>query len=499
MATIHRAADIQEAVHLANRFKEDGTYDLFRGQTQEWAPHSSLIRKFLDPDKSVYTLALKQLEQFALWVSKTPGLGEIAKNDDAMLAVAQHYGIPTPLLDFSRDPGTAGFFASDAKKPLPEGTTSCIYCLNWADLEEMWADFRTVSPDLSELRLVDVSVSGLWRLEAQSGVFIFCRSNWDTWYDLDRISFPHSPYIPYPTRAEIYPEEKSALEILLDQYFAADKNRESAKNLMEMMRELAKTNPQIHFSRTETPIDRLHGPELTVDGKISADPSWIEADNPSWLNPVDGGFFDVKGGEIRLMTDLTKPPDIVGRDLNFAVLNSLRREPNIRSRTLRITLAGEMQLAPRIQDSLSWLWSGLRGLPYTAEELASGMGNCIQISLLYGSRVDHERETVEKCWGRSMQVEFGARDGSYTRAWVPIEIVKSALRQDLSAFLNPEGQKFLAKPESLFMICSNPRSLFDFRRLAHVFAMYLAPSQVVFRPGEEAFFSPSRLDGFGLP
>jgi hypothetical protein len=41
---IHKAANIEEAVELANELKAKGDYNWFRGQVQEWPPISSLFR-----------------------------------------------------------------------------------------------------------------------------------------------------------------------------------------------------------------------------------------------------------------------------------------------------------------------------------------------------------------------------------------------------------------------------------------------------------------------
>ena len=61
-------------------------------------------------------------------------------------------------------------------------------------------------------------VNNLWRLQAQRGVFLFCNFNYDMDFPLDKIIFPYTGYPSYPTRKIVYPSDKSALELLLDQY-----------------------------------------------------------------------------------------------------------------------------------------------------------------------------------------------------------------------------------------------------------------------------------------
>lgn len=41
------AANVEEAVAIAEIFKAEGRYDWFRGQLREWTPSSSLERKLL--------------------------------------------------------------------------------------------------------------------------------------------------------------------------------------------------------------------------------------------------------------------------------------------------------------------------------------------------------------------------------------------------------------------------------------------------------------------
>jgi hypothetical protein len=49
------------------------------------------------------------------------------------------------------------------------------------------------------------------------------------------------------------------------------------------------------------------------------------------------------------------------------------------------------------------------------------------------------------------------------------------------------------------MAINVPENLFDFRRLARVFVEQIVPTQVLSRQGSAAFFSPARVNQFGLP
>src|ERR1044071_2784803 len=212
----YRVRDVDEAIELALKLRSEKPYDLFRGQVRsEWKPYTSLMRLLLR-DPGALEGAQAQIIRFSLWLGGTPGLAEIAETDDAALAVAQHYGIPTHFLDFTTDPAVAGFFAADTQAPEP-GIESCIYCLNSSDLLSLWDTIRKVQGkagiEVPELEVVRPDVSNLWRLQAQSGAFLYAPTNWDVHYPMDRILFPYTGYPSYPTKQDIYPERKSQLEI----------------------------------------------------------------------------------------------------------------------------------------------------------------------------------------------------------------------------------------------------------------------------------------------
>jgi len=53
------------------------------------------------------------MEKFLGWTKATEGLEALASNDDAAIAVAQHYGFATHFIDFTTEPSVAGYFASE--------------------------------------------------------------------------------------------------------------------------------------------------------------------------------------------------------------------------------------------------------------------------------------------------------------------------------------------------------------------------------------------------
>ena len=222
----HKVNNVDEAVELANNLKEEGGYDLFRGQTKNWPLKSSFGRQV---DKNKKDEALEKMARFEWWVKRIKGLEEIAKHPDDMIAVAQHYGIPTNFVDFTASPRVAGFFASYGRLE-EENVESCILCLNSQELIKFWK--RLPSEYSPPPEILYLKVQNLWRLEAQHGVFLFCPyANFEQIYDLDRIYFPYSGQISSVKEDEIFPERKSQLEILLDQYFMNELLIDGEKNI----------------------------------------------------------------------------------------------------------------------------------------------------------------------------------------------------------------------------------------------------------------------------
>src|ERR1019366_5802472 len=61
------------------------------------------------------------------------------------LEFGRHYGIPSPLIDFSRSPYIAAFFAFSGVRPYESkrADRSAIYCVNVFELAGVWARLMT--------------------------------------------------------------------------------------------------------------------------------------------------------------------------------------------------------------------------------------------------------------------------------------------------------------------------------------------------------------------
>src|SRR5262249_14209593 len=139
-------------------------------------------------------------------------------------------------------------------------------------------------------------------------------------------------------------------------------------------------------------------------------------------------------------------------------------------------------LRPALYRGLNLLWDGLRRLPVTDAELASAIGNWVSLySLGFDVASDSatQQDIFDSLFGESIEVEFYALDWSRSVGFASVEALLEALRPDLAEVLTDEANMRAGNIKSLLQIVYSPSRLFDFRRLAGLFATQVVPSQLV--------------------
>ncbi len=101
---------------LRNAFDRFGYLWVFRGQTQaEWGLRTTLERAFDEPDANLRNfepiIENQSLDVFKLYLHHYLSTSESPRNDFEALALLQHFGGPTRLLDFTESPYVATYFA----------------------------------------------------------------------------------------------------------------------------------------------------------------------------------------------------------------------------------------------------------------------------------------------------------------------------------------------------------------------------------------------------
>jgi len=210
------ADDAEQAVQFARLLSHDRHCDLFRGQPVDWNPVPGVLRSSIDRQPSQ-----DRWQRFSGWAAAQPTFAGIARHPKKLAAIAQHYGVPTYLLDFSRNPRVAAFFATHTEVPPAEGL-GCIYCLRSGALDAShhhapaFMRYYEITPQTER-----VEVDGLFRMQAQEGSFVYAnQATWTSFFRVDVIRFPRTEPVASPHPGDIYPKTQSEIEQLVSDYFA---------------------------------------------------------------------------------------------------------------------------------------------------------------------------------------------------------------------------------------------------------------------------------------
>lgn len=160
---------VKDWKHLQEIFSSDALFKsqddfLFRGQRRsDWGLSPSLARLSENGNISK-KIADKQLEQFRYSIRGR--VKDVATLEDFdVWAIGQHFGLMTPLLDWSRSPFVSMFFAfedDDPKEESPKNYSRAIFALNKTKLDKLGVDIFVDSLSSEHDRLI--SQSGLFTI-----------------------------------------------------------------------------------------------------------------------------------------------------------------------------------------------------------------------------------------------------------------------------------------------------------------------------------------------
>lgn len=133
-----------------NKFKEfalsQGEGLIYRGQASDWPLQTSYHRTGYADLVSYLDKEIPELEHHINSVSSHPYNTNEDRSLGALLNLAQHHGYPTPLLDWTKSPYVAAFFAFENKSQLKEDARISIFIFDekkWAEKAGRFVQIRT--------------------------------------------------------------------------------------------------------------------------------------------------------------------------------------------------------------------------------------------------------------------------------------------------------------------------------------------------------------------
>jgi hypothetical protein len=461
-------ADVEQAISLAERFKAAQKYRYFRGQRDaRWMVTSSFARE----DAAGQRRARDDIGAFAAWVRRAESVVPYLADDDKIIAAAQHHQIAkTTFIDFSTDPVVAGWFATDGGVPGQEGA---IYLV---DPDEVASIFKAVTHSGYVLRFLQSDVPNLWRLQAQSGLFLEAQCDITSIWPLDRIVFAQTGAVPSIERRHIYPERRSHLEQMIENY-RLQRTREAA------LRDLIDSTGVAHFN-VEHPLgDRT--PALALR---QLDRQWSAGPDERWA------AVDIQSKPTSWSTECIKANSSELADLVAARRNStdlLVVDPDVPRRN------GTAQAAVNI------LWEGLRPHPYSPRQIATSLSSLMRLLDVFGDYpLDNgksHRSEAERLMTDPIEIEMGIAGGAATRAFVgSLELwraLSGETRTSLGLVHPVDGTALM---EILGQFYGATLHLFDPHALVDLFASTIVPWQVATKRSPLCF-SPVHLKSLGRP
>jgi hypothetical protein len=447
---------------------------------------SSLGRRFREgTDDAV----VARVAHFASWLEGVPSLRYLLGDSHVhdFFAVLQHYGVPTHYVDFTTEPDIAGFFAVHDRS-ISQGERGCIIAINPGSFV---ADLNVVAEAIDLPRdkrpeAVTVSVAGLWRMQAQSGYFLYLPLvDAENWCDYDRILFTHDS-MPYPIPVErIYPTRKSVLEERLDEFFT-EESRDSARAdllsfLPQMMEQLKQRGVPVSMSST-----RRSEPKMYLQPDATPHISWSDLDS-AWFLPPEETFATAAANapEVRLFVS-AKACSGVEAAVQDAIQSLMISDPQCRSNAVRWSIIGENGIDRRLSAQVERVWDGMRRLPYTTEHMIAAVSRTITMN----SGGDRDQNDHFK-------IELSSRREVTCSVKVSPAQIKNAYREDIAKILRDPS--LADRPTLLLQAVWDPTIIFDFWGLVRLFASEIISAQVLhYRHDEAVFFSPATVPVLGL-
>jgi FRG domain len=169
-----RLSSFDDFRNFANYFSDDLGF-IFRGHARcEWNLETSLdrlIRRINPVQTDLKTTYEFQLRLFVKSIrGRTNAIKDVSSNEDELWALGQHYGLATPLLDWTSSLYVSLFFAFIDPIPAPKGFRT-VWALHRDGVIEAMAAYNADLEYYEQFSFIDPLTDHNTRLISQAGAF----------------------------------------------------------------------------------------------------------------------------------------------------------------------------------------------------------------------------------------------------------------------------------------------------------------------------------------
>lgn len=480
---------LEEALKLAEDYKESGKYNWFRGQTGLW-PLISTGNRLNDFERNE---AEKKLKRFDNWANANG----LFSDYDSSEAIAQHYGLKTMFIDFTTDPKIAAYFASDGIN-YEKYQYSCIYCLNTIHFENSLNSIKKYFPNLPDYpRLIDIKIDNLWRLEAQNGKFLYQPCiNFDWFYSLHRIVFKVSNNdIKLLDNYYIYPDSKSPLEERIDGFLLSEETRANVMNFNNFIEELKKSGVNYIFEDFSG-NDGIFGDTPYVKSYVNEEVllsfNWQQDEIKGWENKKTETFKEIFTPFNLIFNINSFSENIKNKKIITLKLQDLfKYDENIRNKSIRFSINSNINnsnLSKKFEEYSFRIWNGMRKLPYSNDDIIKVISDLMLI-------INLNKYEYKSFNNEYLEIILTDGTGGYNNAFVSERSLRNSMRDDLNKVLKNNINSI----QELILAIKRARLLYKYNDLVKLFVESIILTQVMYMKEDFVIYSPFELDWIGIP
>lgn len=430
-------------------------------------------------------------------------------DETQLMAIAQHYGIPTPLIDFSMDVDVAAYFATHREDQKP-GEMACIVCLPEEENIHLinstgCANYKSkmgASPPYPMCQVVNLHVPDLWRLQAQAGLFLELHLNGvERIFPPDRILFPFSEPWSAISTDRIYPNDRSSLEVLLDEYFERERREVGRANMMSIVERSA---GRIVYHEIEEDPEGM----CASQARVAHVRRWMPEEIIAWTKLPDERWASFSPDNTLLLeVEFAVPNAERFARLKETFLDSFLAHPVWRKTIVRFQVRDPAGILPlealeKINVQCTRIVNGIRSLPYTDDQIGTCLARIASwletAALTEGFIWTDFHGSIARILPNALQIEFVGEADFYARAYVPIPVLIDYLRPQIVELLDRDLPDWRSDLRMVLLFYRDPQTLFSFADLVQLFADYIIPCQA-WRASPEGAIIGHRLLGLRAP